>query len=400
MTANLTNLSALFKTLYPTGVPYDETYKDYPFLALLKRNENFYGDSMKVPLKYANNTGRSATFATAQANQTSTKNVAFFTTRVPDYSIARISHEAMEAAEKDPGAFVRTFQHEVEGAMGAAVTSEALSVMGDSTGAIGALAASVTVGTAVALLSDIEQITNFEVGQVVQLIDPAGPTLRSGSLTIAAVNRDTGVLTFTGNITAGVAAAAAGDLICVQGDFGLKMSGFNAWIPLSAPTSSPFFGVDRTPDVVRLAGVRGDLSGIPIEEAQVQALKRLSREGSKADYSFLNYAKFAELENALGSKVQYVDVNSEVGIGFRGIKIFSGKMPVTVLADITVESNRMKIIQSNCWELASLKKSIRILDQDGNRSLRVSNADEEEIRIGGYKQVNCYAPAWQGHFSI
>jgi len=398
MTSNMTNLSALYKTLYPKGVPYDETYQDYPFLALIPRDEMFYGDSKKIPLKYGNNTGRSSTFANAQANQSSTKNVAFFITRSPDYSIAVISGEAQEASENDAGAFVKTFQHEVEGAMGAAVSSEAQSLAGDGTGIIGQFASSVTVGTAVALLADIEQITNFEVGMTMEL--SSGGTLRTGSLLISAINRDTGVITFSGNITAGVAAAAAGDYLSVQGDFNLKPKGFEAWIPTSAPSATPFFGVDRTPDVVRLAGNRADLSAYPIEEALVKALKMVSREGSKADYAFLNYEKFAELENALGSKVQYVDVESPIGIGFRGIKVFSGKKPVTVLADMTVPSNKLWVVQMNTWELSSLKKSIRILDRDGSKSLRVSNADADEVRIGGYKQFSCTAPAYQGNFII
>jgi hypothetical protein len=395
MTANLTNLSALYKTLYPNGVPYDETYKDFPFLSMLKRNEEFYGDSQKIPLKYGNNTGRSATFSTAQSNQSSTKNVAFFITRAADYSIAQIDGQAMEAAEKDPGAFVRTFQHEVEGAMGAAIASEAVAVMGDGTGVIGAIG---SISSANITLSDIEQVVNFEVGQKLQAV--SGGAARSGTVTLIGVNRDTGVLTCSGNVTSGISAAVAGDGLCIEGDLNLKMSGFNAWIPLSAPTSTPFFGVDRTPDTVRLAGVRQDLSALPLEEALVKGLKHLSREGSKADYGFLNYDKFATLENALGSKVQYVDVQSPIGLGFRGIKVFSGKMPVTILADQTVESDRLKIVQMNTWELASLKKSIRILDRDGNKSLRVSNADADEIRIGGYKQVACYAPGWNGHFKI
>jgi hypothetical protein len=398
MTANLTNLAALYKTLYPQGVPYDETYKDFPFLSMMKRNEGFYGDSMKVPVKYGNNTGRSSTFSNAQANQSSTKNIAFFVTRAKDYSIANIDHETMEASETNPGAFVKTFQHEVEGAMGAAVSSEAQSLAGDGSGIIGAFAGSVVVGTAVALLSDIEQVVNFEVGQTVEL--SSGGVLRAGSLLIAGIDRGAGIITFSGNITAGVAAAAAGDSINIQGDFNLKPKGFTAWIPNSAPSATPFFGVDRTPDITRLSGIREDLSALPIEEALVKALKLLSREGSKADYAFLNYEKFAELENSLGSKVQYVDVESPIGIGFRGIKVFSGKMPVTVLADQTVPSNKLWIAQMNTWELASLKKSIRILDQDGNKALRLATEDAEQIRIGGYKQFVCYAPGWNGNFSV
>jgi hypothetical protein len=58
------------------------------------------------------------------------------------------------------------------------------------------------------------------------------------------------------------------------------------------------------------------------------------------------------------------------------------------------------VVQQNTWKLASLKKSIRVLDQDGNKMLRVSNADSMEIRIGGYKQFGCMAPGYNGNFKI
>lgn len=402
MTATVANLSALLKTLYPSGLPMDLSYQDYPILSMIKRDEQFYGDYMKCPLKYGNNSGRSATFSNAQSNSDYTKNVAFLLSRVPDYAIAKISNEVMEASEKDPGAFVRALQHEIEGAQKAAITSEAIALAEDGTGYIAQFASSVTVGTDEALLADVEQIVRFEVGQVVQLGATKGGAARTGSLTISGVDRNTGVLTFSGNITAGVAAAAAGDYIAIQGDVNLKMKGIPAWIvdPSVTLTSASFFGVDRTPDPTRLAGIRDDFSSLPIEESLVKALKRTHREGSNADYAFMNFEKFAELENALGSKVQYVDVKSEVGVGFRGIKVNSGKRPVTVLADMTVPSNRLWVLQMDTWKLASLKKSIRILDQDGNKMLRVSDADVNEIRIGGYKQVGCMAPGYNGNFII
>lgn len=401
MTASVSNLPYILKTLYPQGLPKDVTYQDFPFLSLMKRNTNFYGENMAVPLKYGNNSGRSSTFTNAQSNSDYTKGVKFVVTRNSDYAIARIANELLEASEKDPGAFVAALKHEVDGAMKAAVISEALSLAEDGTGYIAQFASSVNVATATALLSDIEQIVRFEVGQVVQLSATKGGAAKAGSLTISAVNRSTGVLTFSGNISAGVATAAASDYIAIQGDVNLKPKGFSAWIPESDPSSTAFFGVDRTPDLVRLSGVRDDFSALPIEEATVKALKRLHREGSNADYAFINFGKFAELENALGSKVQYCDVMAkEVGIGFRGIKINSGKRPVTVLADMTVPSNRLWVAQLDTWELASLKESIRILDQDGNKMLRLGSEDSLEVRIGGYKQFVCNAPGYNGNFQI
>lgn len=401
MTATVTNLSALYKVLYPKDVPYDLTYADFPFLAMMKRNEGFFGESMKVPLKYGNNSGRSATFSTAQTNSSNTSNVAFFITRDKDYAVAKIENEAIEAAEQDQGAFVRTYKHELDGAMKKAIISEAISLAEDGSGVIAQIDSGVTLASTTLTLRDPESVVRFEVGDIIQLASgrASDSTLRTGTLTIVAIDRNNGVLTTGANIST-ISGATVNDYILIQGDWQAKPKGIGAWIPESDPTSATFFGVDRTPDLVRLSGVRDDFSALPIEEAMVKAAKRLMREGSNADYGFLNYDKFAELENALGSKVQYVDVMSPIGIGFRGIKIHSGKRPITVLADMTVPSDRLWLIQNDTWELASLKKSIRLLDQDGNKSLRVSNADAQELRIGGYKQFLCKAPGWNGNFKV
>ena len=369
-------VQALLKDIYPKGLPLDLTYQDYPMLALMPRDEQFFGDSMKIPVKYGNNPGRSAVFATAQANSAYTKNVAFFIERASDYAIAKLTNEEMEAAEVDQGAFVRTLQHEIEGATKAAITSEAVSLAEDGSGVIAQLAASTVLASPTIVLRDSESVVRFEVGQKIQLADGRATTstLRSGTLTIIGVDRDAGTLTVGANIST-ISGATVNDFIVLEGDWQAKPKGFLAWIPDAAPGGSDnFFGVNRSVDSTRLAGVRDDFSNLPIEEALVKAMKRLHREGSSADYAFLNYEKFAELENSLGSKVQYVDVMAkDVGIGFRGIKVNSGKLPVTVLADMTVPSNKLWVMQSNTWKLASLKKSVRILDQDGNKMLRVSN---------------------------
>jgi hypothetical protein len=399
-TANGTNLAALYKVLYPQGHVPDETYQDFPALALLSRDENFYGSSMFLPLKYGNGNKRSSTFSNAQGNSSPSSNVGFTVTRAADYAVAYIDHQAMEASEKDEGAFVDIFKHEVDSAMKASVESEAQSFAGDGTGIIGQISASSNVGTAVITLADPEQVTNFTVGNVLVATATVGGAAKAGSVTLLAINRKTGTLTASGNWSAGIGTIAAGDYLAIEGDLNLKPKGFSAWIPETDPSSAAFFGVDRTPDLLRLSGVRDDYSAKPIEEALVLASKDMNLNGAMVDYAFMTYGKHAELENALGSKVQYVDVMSPIGIGFRGIKITSGKKPITVLSDLTCKSDRLWMMQSNTWKLRSLKKSIRMLNQDGLQSLRVSNADASEVRIGGYKQFTCEAPGYNGNFKI
>jgi hypothetical protein len=82
MALNLTNFAPMLKTLYPKKRIENMVYADRPLLAWLPKSEGFFGENKKVPLIYGNPNGRSATFATAQANKTNTSSVAFLVTRV------------------------------------------------------------------------------------------------------------------------------------------------------------------------------------------------------------------------------------------------------------------------------------------------------------------------------
>lgn len=403
MTATVANMGALLKTIYPQGMIPDETYQDFPFLSLMSRDEKFYGDYAKVALKYANNSGRSTAFATAQSNQSRTKNVAFLLTRSPDYAVAQIMNEAIEASENDAGALVSLVKHEVDGAHMAAVVSEAQSLAGDGSGVIARMN-NAGVATAVVTLANIDDAVMFEVGQKLELSTGrlSTDTLRAGSLEIQSIDRDTGLITMTGLINAGVPTAAVNDYILVQGDWQVKPIGFIGWIKEVAPlVGDNFFGVNRSVDRVRLAGNFKDLSASPIDEAVTSAINTVNKQGGRPNYVFMPFENYSILENTLGTKVQYVDVKGGFAeVGFRGIRITSGKSTVTVLPDISIPAGYMFVVTMNTWKLRSLKKSIRVLDGDGIRMLRVNNADALEIRIGGYKQFGCEAPAYNGLFKI
>ena len=65
-------------------------------------------------------------------------------------------------------------------------------------------------------------------------------SLRSGSGTITAIDRDAGTITYTGTITS----LTANDYLFTQGDApnggaNVKVSGLAAWIPSSAPVPPP-----------------------------------------------------------------------------------------------------------------------------------------------------------------
>jgi hypothetical protein len=404
MSATTVNMAAILKTLYPGGnLPKDATYKNNPFLALLPKSENFYGKDMDIPLKYAPNPGRSSAFATAQTNSGNISNVAFRITRNSDYAVAKITNELILASKNNSGAFISALKQEIDGAHQNMSNSLAQSVWGSGSGVIGQIHAGVTLASTTLTLRDPETVVHFEKGQVLSLSAAnGGGAVRAGSLTVAAVDRENGVITTSANISTGVAAASVNDYISIQGDYDAKLKGVQAWIPSTAPTSGDsFFSVDRSVDPTRLAGFRGDYSALPIEEALIAGGMKIGRDGGSVDHVFLSFNKYKDLTNALGSKCQYVDVISkDAHIGFQGVKVNLGKSIATVIPDRSCPDNKMGMFQMDTWNLQSLEGCPMILDMDGLKMLRVSNADEAEIRVGYYAQLSCNLPGANGLFTI
>lgn len=412
MVLNLTSFDAALKEYYTDQAVENMVYRKNPALALIPKREDFYGRNMPIPIIHGNPQGRSADFTRAQTRSTSESSriKEFLLTRVQDYGIATIDNETMEASKNDKGAFMSAATTEIDGIINSVTRSLATAMYRGGYGNIGVIATG-GISTTFITLSNIEDITNFEVGmELVVSASEAANTLRalgssSNGLIVTAVNRVTGVLTFGFNVTDatnGIPTAAAGDVIFVRGDrqdsatpAREKVAGFDAWCPSATPSSTSFFGVDRTADPTRLAGIRYDASALPIEEGMIELATLVAREGGTPDHCFMNFSKYAALEKALGAKVQYADL--AVGeIMFRGIRVNGPAGEIKVVPDQNCPINRMYMLQLDTWVLASLGKMVRVIDTDGNKMLRQASSDGVEVRYGYYANIGCRAPGWNG----
>lgn len=393
---DMTTFAAALKQHYVDLTVKNLAYKNNPLLALMPKYEKFGGLNLPIPMLYGNPQGRSASFAKALANKTNSVVKAFTLTRVSDYSLANIQNEVLEASQGDSDAFMRAATTEIDGAIQSATRSLAVALFGSGTGSIGQISAGSNVATDTITLARISDITNFEVGMTLSLHATDGAAARAGTIVVKSIDRSLGTITATGVFTAGVGAAQASDFICVEGDVNAKLSGLAAWLPLSAPSSTAFFGVDRTADSTRLSGVRGDYSGAPIEEAMIDLSAKIGREGGSPDMAVMSFENFANLEKALGSKIQYCDLKSDAAIGFKGVQVMGTKGPISVIADQNCPGDRFYMLQKDTWKLYSLGMAPKLLKSDGMEFLRVSSADAVEVRVGYYAQLGCQAPGWNG----
>lgn len=390
--------SAVLKSYYTNQRVQSLMYKDAPFYAMLEKHKDFYGANYPLPMRVTNPQGRSATFSNAQAQKQPSNFKTFTLTRASDYSLASISTEAILASEVDPGAFLKLATAEIDGALESLKRSISWSLYGDGSGALGAVTSISSANPAVITLANVEDIVKFEVGQLIQARSGASTRVFASGVTTASVvkvDRDAGTITTDVDNSGNTDTIVANDTLNVVGDYNAKLSGLQAWIPASAPSATPFFGVDRSIDATRLGGVRVASTGKPLDEALIDAARRLGREGANPDMVFCGFSKYAALEKTLGSRVVYKDVEV-AGIGFRGIEVSGPQRSITVLPDRDCPESKMFMLEMATWGLYSLKEPAMIIELGGGKMLREASADAHEVRCASYSQLGCDRPGSNG----
>lgn len=413
--ANSTNQIAALKELYKDDKEYmkDLVYKENPFLALVPKDESpdgFAGKYIPVPIEYGVPQGRSHTFSNAQTQQTATALSSFFVYTIQDYQLVTITNLLMEQTKSSAGAFVDAAKLQMDGGFRNITNNIAFELFGDGTATRGTIGS--TTGTTpnyIITLSNIQQIVAFEVGMTLVNFTNTSGTISAVSATtgsVTAVNRATGVINVTISsadtswTTAGQGLGISGDIISGAASVSsyTALSGLAAWIPTTTPGNTDnFWGVNRSADPTRLAGCRYNAQSYTIEEGMTNALAFLNREGGKPDLCIMDFASYAALVNALGAKVQYVQVkHDEVEVAFEGITFQSAYGRVTVLADRSCPPQTAYLLTMATWKLRSLGKVPHVLTygMEGLEGLRVGNADALEIRIGYYGNLICSAPGW------
>lgn len=417
MASTFTTMGAALKTRFyldKNTIP-DLTYGESPAYASLPKSEDWGGDNSTFPIIIGNNQSHSASFAKAQANA-GTLNMKKWllpsSGNKKHYTIAQIPGDLIRSMEMNANAYFPAVTAEVESGFKTSARRLSVDLFGDGFGAIGVIKAAGISG-ATATLTRIGDAKKFEPNMKVQLsASNNSDALRSagGELTVLSVDEDAGAVTFTAGIVATLSDVVVGDSIFPTGDrqdsatpTRLRMCGFEAWVPYDRTTlTGTFFNIDRTVHPTRLGGAYQDGSQKSLTEATEDMISLVCGRNGDPKYAYFSFSKWNELKKEQGSKVVYTDIKAgENGnIGFRGITFTGPKGPVVALPDVGVRDDRIHVIQPNTWKLLSMGKPIGFLDEDENKMLRQGTLDSYEIRQGGYLELLCMAPGWNGVISI
>jgi hypothetical protein len=388
-TLNTTTFNHLLKRVYTPKHVENLVYPANPFFAMIKKEVGFGGAAHAFTMLHQPNTGVSSTFSTAQSNAGGASGKQFLLTRAKTYAVAKIDTETIEASKGDEGALMAAVTREVDSSMHNLVRDAAIGMYRDGSGALGTVKSDEAAGQTTIDLTKDEDVCNFEVGMELVFATSKSASLKAGSITVTAVDRNaSGSNHLTVDNVTNIATGdglAANDIIYRQGDYvtasdRLKISGLDAWIPATAPVlgSDSFFGIDRGSDS-RLYGHALSGSGKTIEEAIYDAAVRAAREGGKPDVCFLDYSNYAKLQNLLGSKVQY-ETHKVGEVGFQGIKIIGPRGPIMVYPDQNCPQDNAYILQMDTWRLKTINPAPSLIKNDGLRWARIYNEDAIEIR--------------------
>jgi hypothetical protein len=322
----------------------------------------------------------------------------------------------MEQTKTNAGAFIDAAKLQMDGGFRNITNNIAFELFGSGTATRGISSAAssqagITVSGTVLPLANAQQIVAFEVGMLLVASATDGGAPSADTVQITAVDRANGIVYGTASaatLSANWAIGTGSAYLTISGDLPstgasstssyLALSGLAAWIPQVTPAvTDNFWGVNRSADPTRLAGLRYNAQAYTIEEGMTNALAFGNREGAKFDIAIMDFASYAALVNSLGAKVQYVQVkHDEVEVAFEGISFQSAYGRITVLADRSCPPSTCYCLTMSTLKLRSLGKVPHILTygMEGLEGLRVGNADALEIRIGYYGNLICSAPGW------
>ena len=417
------SVAGILKELYDEQKVQWLTYKDNPLLAMIKKEEKFPGKYYPVPVVYGLSQGSSATFASAYNNQSSPLVAEFLVTRVADFSLATIDGQLLAAAQTDPGAFIDGAELMIDAAFQNATNRIASAMFRNGAGTIGQIAATITGASPAYLLqlANPDDAVQFEVNQVLVAclnVDGTSP-VASISATVVKVDRNSGILTLSSADASLPSDWPANDYLAIQGDLPssannnfqpvgstltnslLKIAGLAAWLPLVAPSGSDsFFGVNRSVDNQRLAGVAFDGSALSLEEALLQGTGRIALNGGRVDTGVCSYSTYTALITSLGSKVQYID--QKIGeIGFRGVQVNGANTVMSVFPDRNCPDGVIYCLEMDSWCLRSQNPAPHILKyMDEIEILRVPGQDSAELRVGGYMNMYTNKPGHNGVIKV
>jgi hypothetical protein len=404
-TTDLTAWNDALKTHYDDAKKYELCDMMNPTLADLPKEENFGGKSCNQSLIYQIAGGGSADIAKSITNALSSIPEEFVAIpRKKLYEIAILDNETIEASVDDKDSYFRVLEETDRKFRAAAQRVESRLYRGRG-GWIGRIADNTVLTSNVITLDDKADAFNFFKGQLLTFATTdgtSGSLLDSGdTITVSSVSREAGTVTLAENIDT-VASITDTSYIFTDGDFGQGIVGFFDWVSFDRTIlGTSFFGVTRSDDSDRLAGLYYDGTGEPYMETLTRVVGMLQNHmgggGVKLE-ARMHPDVLTELVLSAQGKmiIDQVKVPSSrvIDLGYESFSVTVGASKVVLKPTWACRTDRMLVTVPDIWKLKSTEGGVpKFLNRTGALHM-MENSDAYQARIGGYYNLLCKAPGW------
>ena len=402
--SNQTNVAYIYKVRYSDRKVGDVSARAHPVMGMMAKEGGMNGLTAKYTyaVRYGNPQGISGSLANAQTAVNTSKGVQFEATRRDCYGVIKLDGPSLCSARGKSGAFLDLVTQETDGILDERKDALAHQLFGDGHGHLGRRS---SASTNVITLTTTGTARNFKLGMTVVADDTeTGASLRSGNTTVAGVDEDSNTVTLTS--AAGITTFSDDDWMFRLGDPETIVDGLQSHLPLTAPSSGESWrGEDRSVHTRLLAGSRvDDTSTSIVENAGLVAVKIKETSaiaGAKDKILVLSPVNFWAVSRELNAKITYTGGGANAKAMFEGFDIASPGGVLRAVSDPHCASNRGYVMAMSCWYWKHLEPWIHVIRDDNNApAMRVSDADQIEIRVRAMGNIVCTMPAANGVFSI
>lgn len=410
MTATPESVANILKEHYE-GTSYESMLLDdraSPTYSIMPKRKDWRGSKIPLPFMYAPSAGVSARFGDAQASKADASEEKWEMTTRDFFSLFSLEHKAVERAKGNENAFIDLVESRADAAIASFKKFQHKFIFGSGGGSLGVIQSG-GAGGASLVLTERASMHVFDRNLQVTVATTDGGTDLNSISVIGNINRQTRTLALLGGGNWS-ASYAIGNHIHLRGTVGNAMSGLPGWLPLTAPGSTEYYGVNRTLDS-RLYGVIRSINpsiDTNIEEALINLSADVGDQGGAPDVVIMNTRALRQLVIQLGtsvvrSEMPAMDSKGEhATIGFQTIRIAVETGHIDIIGDRNCPYGTVYMLQKNACVIGSMGEPMGYLEYEDDDSKFVRHGAENamEARIGGYSNFAIQTPGYCGVMDI
>lgn len=380
----MTSADSALKEFYLGAVAEQLNTAVNPLLARIRQSTaDVWGKEVRRLAQYGVNGGVGAGTEEGDLPASGGNNYEQFVTTLKNlYGTVEISDKAVRASENSAGAFVDLLNAEMEGLVRASAFNFGRMLFGDGSGVLcGVSSASGTEVT-------VDSVQNLIEGMTVDILSSAGAAIAgAGGRRILSIDREEKTVTLSGAALSGV---TEGCLVCVQGSYGLELTGLGAIFQ----DTGALYGLDRSTHKWLIPHMEEKVGTITEEKLQAALDKLEETAGSRVNFIVCSWGVKRALASALASS--RIPVESEVlAGGYRAIT-YNG---IPVVADRFCPSGTMYLLNTDDFCLHQLCDWKWLEGDDGRVLRQVPGKPLYTATLVKYADLICTRPCGQAMLS-